>query len=227
MKHLKDINKILFIVQARTGSTRVKNKMTREIKPGLTLFSNAIEIVKKSKIPLNNFYTSVNEEELIKTANKCGVNIFHRSVESANESQDLLKIFEWHKLDFDYYVIISACCPFLKPSTINSFIDFFLSKECNGLMSVVKRRNVLWDSNMKLLNSKESDDFQTQTLPHYYEAAHCLYAGSMRRLKNENIHMGNFSINDPMIFEMDEYESFDVDYEWQFNIVNSMFQLNK
>jgi len=227
MKHLKDINRILFIVQARTGSTRVKNKMTREISKGVTLFSNVIDIVKNSKIPHKNFFVSINETPLINVAKSKGVNIFKRSKESANESIDLLKIFEWHNLDFDHYIIISACCPFLKPKTINNFIDSFINNKCNGMMSVVCRKNILWDNKNDILNYKTSNDFQTQTLNEYYEAAHCLYAGSMNRLKENSIHMGKFIKKDPMIFEISEEEAFDIDNEWQFNLVKSRFTLSK
>ena len=89
------------------------------------------------------------------------------------------------------------------------------------------RRNILWDNKKDILNYKTSNDFQTQTLNEYYEAAHCLYAGSMNRLKENLIHMGKFVKEDPVIFEISEEEAFDIDNEWQFNLVKSRFTLSK
>ena len=220
---MKNINDILFIVQAREGSTRIENKMTREFN-GTNLFTHCLRNLKSTIIPHSQLYASVGEENLIKCANQEGVQIFQRSIESAGESHDLLKIFEWNKLDYKYYILVSACCPFLSPETINGFINNFLSSKHDGVMSVIKKKNIIWDANMDYLNKRVSDDFQTQTLPHYYEAAHCLYAGSMDRLRDERIHMGTFmDPNDPATYTIPESEAFDIDEMWQFELAYKKF----
>ena len=73
MKNIKDI---LFVIQARTQSTRVPNKM---LKPfgGSNLFEIAIQKILNSKIiPKDNFYLSVMDDELIEIAKKYKVNYF-------------------------------------------------------------------------------------------------------------------------------------------------------
>lgn len=220
---MKNINDILFIVQAREGSTRIENKMTRKFN-GTNLFTHCLRNLKSTIIPHSQLYASVGEENLIKCANREGVQIFQRSLESAGESHDLLKIFEWNKLNYKYYILVSACCPFISPETINKFINSFVSSDYMGMMSVLKKRNILWDAQKNYLNKRVGEDFQTQTLPHYYEAAHCLYAGSMERLRNEGVHMGTFSEpNDPATYVIPESEAFDIDELWQFELAEKRF----
>ena len=97
-KSLKDI---CFIIQARLNSTRVPRKM---IKPFLdtTLMDLGIQKVLDSRIiPKDNFYCSVYEKELVELCEKCGVNVFNRSEESANEENTVSGMYEWHnKLPF-------------------------------------------------------------------------------------------------------------------------------
>ena len=73
MKNIKDI---VFIIQARTQSTRVPNKMLRSFAHS-NLFEIAIEkILQSSIIPKDNFYLSVMDDELINIAKKHDVNYF-------------------------------------------------------------------------------------------------------------------------------------------------------
>ena len=125
MKNIKDI---LFVIQARTQSTRVPNKM---LKPfgGSNLFEIAIQKILNSKIiPKDNFYLSVMDDELIEIAKKYKVNYFIRSEESTQEPVTLPKVLEWHnKLPFKYYVNINACNPILKIETIDNFVQQFIN----------------------------------------------------------------------------------------------------
>ena len=120
---MKNINDILFVIQARLNSQRVPKKMIKDFN-GTNLFSVAIDKVLESKIiPKDNFYVSICEDELIDIANDKGVNIYNRSYESANNDNSLQKIYEWHdKLPFKYVVKINGCSPLLKTETIDGFV---------------------------------------------------------------------------------------------------------
>ena len=62
---MKDIKDICFIIQARTQSTRVPNKMLRPFSDS-NLFEIAINKILNSKIiPKENFYLSVMDDEII------------------------------------------------------------------------------------------------------------------------------------------------------------------
>jgi len=86
---MKDINETLFIINARTESVRVPEKIIRPF-ANSSLFEIAIKNLLKSNLPKNNFYVSVRDERLIKIANKHNINIWNRSKNSCKEPQIFL-----------------------------------------------------------------------------------------------------------------------------------------
>ena len=84
----KNIEDICVIVQARTNSKRLPNKMLKDF-VGSNLFEIALKkILKSSIIPKENFYASIYDEDLKSVANKNNVNVFHRTEQSVSESKD-------------------------------------------------------------------------------------------------------------------------------------------
>ena len=229
---MKNIQDTVFIIQARTQSTRVPNKMLRPFAHS-SLFEIAIEkVLQSSIIPRDNFYLSVMDDELIDIAKKHNVNYFVRSEESTQEPVTLQKALEWHnKLPFKHFVIINACNPLLNVETIDNFVKQFLEVDSNGLFGVFEKKTFLFDSEGKMLNRFFGEDkylatLETKFVETCYEAAHSLYAGSTEDIAN-GIYMGNFKEQgNPNFFVMDEIECFDIDWPWQFEIAEKLY-LNK
>ena len=59
-----------------------------------------------------------------------------------------------------------------------------------------------------------------------YSAAHALYAGSMDDIAND-IYLGDFSPNYPELFIVEEQETFDIDFEWQFKMGEVLYENRK
>jgi len=230
---MKDINDVCILIQARTQSTRVPNKMLRPFADS-NLFEIAInKILKSSLIPKENFYLSIMDDELIQIAKKYNLNYFIRSEESTQEPITLPKVFEWHnKLPFKYYVNINACNPLLKIETIDKFIEKFLNSTSNGLFGVFEKKTFLFNSKGQMINQFFGDDkylatLETKFTETCYEAAHSLYAGTTEDISKE-IYMGSFKKQgDPEFFVMDEIECFDIDWPWQFDLAENMFKNDK
>jgi len=224
----KNINDICFIVQARLGSTRIHRKMLKPF-AGTTLIEILFEKLKSSKvIPQTNIYFSAYEDELKDVANKHNINIFHRSKESAkSEGENLSEIFEWYnKLPFKYVVSASACNPLLKIKTIDSFIEKFMNSEREGGFAVFKKKTYYWDENKNMVTDwGDLKVMNTKFVKPVYEAAHCLYASRMDII-GDNYWMDTKSPPEPELFVMDELEAFDIDYEWQFEIGEVMYEKN-
>ena len=226
---MKDIKDVVFIIQARTQSTRVPNKMLRPFADS-NLFEIAIKKVLSSNIiPRDNFYLSIMDDELIDIAKKYGVNYFIRSEESTQEPVTLQKALEWYdKLPFKYYVIINACNPLLTIQTIEKFIDKFLQSESRGMFGVFEKKTFLFSNDGVMLNKFYGDDkylasLETKFVETCYEAAHSLYGGTLKDIGND-VYMGSFKKSkDPDFFVMEEIECFDIDWEWQFELAQRMY----
>lgn len=224
---MKDINDIFFFVQARMGSTRVPGKMLRPF-ADTTLMDIAVEKILKSKvIPKENFYLSVHEPELIDIARKYSVSFFRRSRQSAYAEGVLTDLYEWHdKAPYKYAIKISACVPFLTIETIDRFVEKYIRIDGDGLFGVVKKKNYFWDKNYKLITPwPEGCQFMnTKIVEETYEAAHCLYGGRTDLIK-DGIWMGDFQKEgDIELFEIDEEEILDIDYEWQFKLYEILYR---
>lgn len=222
---MKDIKDILFIIQARMNSERVPNKMLKPFK-GSNLFGIAMtKVLLSDYIPKENFYVSVHEQELIDEADKLGVNVFKRSHESANNDNDLKKIYEWHdKLLFKYVIKINGCSPLLKTDTIDDFARQFIKQEEENLFGVIEQKDYFWNKEGRLITPWPEDQtiMNTKAVEPTYKAAHVLYASRMDIIKDYRF-MGDFQKEGGIkLFPMNELEAFDIDYDWQFRLAEKL-----
>lgn len=224
MKNIKDI---AVIIQARTNSQRIPNKMLRPF-ANTNLFELVLSKLLKSKvIPQQNIIASVYEDELKQIANILNINIYNRSYESANNDDNLQKIYEWHnKLPFKYVIKINGCSPLLKIETIDKFIQQFMEQKEENLFGVIETKDYYWNKEGKLITPwpKNQTIMNTKAVETTYKAAHVLYASRMDIIKN-NKFMGDFQKQKGIkLYLMDELECFDIDYEWQFKVGEKIYK---
>tara|TARA_B100000902_G_scaffold22683_1_gene27424 strand:+ start:663 stop:1361 length:699 start_codon:yes stop_codon:yes gene_type:complete len=219
---ISKINDIAFIVQARLNSQRVPQKM---IKPfsDTNLFGLILDKLLSSEvIPSENIIASVHEDELFEEANtKRNIRTFKRSYDSANNDNDLKKIYEWHnKLPHKYCILISGCNPLLSVSTIDAFVRKFVEQEEENLFAVFEKKTYYWNKEGALITPwpKDQTIMNTKAVDPVYEAAHTLYASRMDLIKDYKF-MGDFTKEGGIkLFVMDELEAFDIDEPWQFEV---------
>lgn len=224
---MKNLDEIAFIVQARLNSQRLPKKMIRPF-GNSNLFGIVLDkLINSSIIPIGNILGSVYEQELIDELDKRGLNYWHRSKESANEDEDIKLIYEWYdKLfsNYKYVVSISGCNPLLKVQTIDKFVKEFVLQDEDNLFGVIKKKTYYWDLNGKMITTWPNSQkiMNTKTVEPIYEAAHCLYASRLDLIKKEQF-MVDFTKENLKLFEIDELETFDIDYEWQFKIAELLY----
>jgi len=226
----KNKDDICVIIQARLSSERVPNKMLKPF-ADTTLLDIALQkIVKLNSInPSTAFYLSAYEEELKERALYYGLPIFHRSKKSAHsEGTPLSDMYEWWNQlkEFKYCVLVNACAPFLKSSTIDNFIEDYSRTDSDGLFGVMKKKNYFWNKKGKLITPWPNGEacMNSKVVEPTYEAAHCLYGGRLDTI-GEGIWMGNFQTPGEIeLFEMEEEECLDVDYQWQFDMCENIYK---
>ena len=221
-------NEVCVVVQARMGSERIPGKMLKPF-AGTTIMDICLSKLSKSeRIPKENIYISVWEEELKQVANNHNLNIFHRSKESAfSEGTPMTTMYEWwNKLDFKYCVLVNACAPFLKIETIEDFFELYIEQEADGLFGVIDKKNYFWDNNGSLITEWPEGQavMNTKCVTETREAAHCLYGGKMSEIGN-GIWMGDFSKQGSIeLFPMKEKEVLDIDHQWEFDMCEILYK---
>ena len=223
---MKDIKDVCFVIQSRVNSERVPKKVIKDF-AGTTLVDIALnKLVNSSVIPNNQIYFSVHDKELIDIGKKYPINIFNRSYESANCDTGLTTLFEWHdKLPFKYVVLLSACNPLLSIETIDNFIEHFINSNKEGGFGVIEKKQYFWDHKGNMISEwpEKQKIMNTKTMSITYEAAHCLYASRMDVI-GDGYWMDDKSPPEPELFVIDEFETFDIDYEWQFKIGEMLYE---
>ena len=228
---MKSITKDLCIViQSRLSSERLPAKMLKPL-GDTNLFQLAIRKVKESGIPMEDFYVSVYEPELIEVALGEQVNIFERTKESATAESEVGTMFEWYnKLPYKHVMMINPCLPFLKPETIKKFYDTFKISGVVSMFAVTKKKNYYWNADYELVTPWPDGQelLNTKAVEHTYEAAHALYGSPMDLIgegKFMGDHEGNWKRGNPILMPIEEEEAFDIDYPWQFELARGKYEL--
>lgn len=221
----KDIKDVCLLVQARMGSQRVPRKMLKPFADTTLTHVLFDKLTSSSVIPKENIVFSAHEQELVDVADQYGLYVFNRSLASAGEDNNMQLIYEWHdKIPYKYCVLVSACNPLLKIETIDKFFTEFLESDKEGAFAVFPKKTYYWNEQGESITDwKDLRIMNTKCVDPIYEAAHCLYASRLDIIKDGYWMDTNYPPQ-PHLFKMEELEAFDIDYEWQFKIGETLYE---
>lgn len=133
---MPDKQKILAIIQARAGSTRLPGKVLKDL-AGKTVLERVIERVKASKL-INDVVvaTTVNKEDLaiVKLCSDNNVSIF-----CGSEDDVLDRYYQAARLfGADHVVRITSDCPLIDPAIIDLVIDRHLRENADYTSNTLK-----------------------------------------------------------------------------------------
>ncbi len=104
-----------------------------------------------------------------------------------------------------------------------------MNTDSDGLFASVDKKNYFWNKDFEFMTPWPEGEpcMNTKVVEKTYEAAHCLYAGRMDKI-GEGIWMGDFNTpGDIELFPVSEQESLDIDYEWQFSLLEAYYDRHR
>jgi CMP-N-acetylneuraminic acid synthetase len=221
---LDKLNKNIGIFSfGRKQSQRCPNKMLRPFSD--TTLTDII-LSKLSFFNERAFFAGY-ESEFKEKSERHGVRFVQRDFNSVNIDGPITDVLAFlKKVEFEYFLIINGCLPFLTVQSINSFLVECEENNYDSAFAVILRNNFFisldreplnFDLNMKSINTKE--------VKPVYEFAHALYFFN----KDYFFKHGRYwDWNDVKLVELkDRYELMDIDTEDDFEITEQVWNARK
>jgi CMP-N-acetylneuraminic acid synthetase len=138
-------------------------------------------------------------------------------------SMNAILEYDTSQVEADYYLQTHSTNPLLRPVTISCAIKSLLGStpEYDSLFSVTRRQVRLWDQHGKAINHDPAILLQTQDLPPVYEENSCIYMFSRPTLVRRHNRLGE----NPLMFEINAAEAWDIDEELDFAIAEFLMHL--
>ena len=150
---------ISIVINARLGSTRVKNKLMRPFS-GSSLIEIALEKLNNMYF-FENRYLAVAEEPLIALAKKYqNINVLKRHSEAVLPGVNPQSVTFAHYLEVpsDYIFVFNPCLPMIRVETIKSAYDYFQSTNYKSYTSSVEIHDWIFDGKGNALTNKDPDN---------------------------------------------------------------------
>ena len=216
--------KITAVIPCRKGSTRCKNKNLR--KWGNTnLLQNKINILKKSKY-IDYILVNTDDDDAINIAKQNNILYFKRDDVLCIGDVPVYKVHEnlAENINTDIFLYSSPVSPFITSETIDRIIDYWRKHPKYEIVSAsVSIKNFIWENNIPYNFEINQGIVGTQTLDNKYKFSKAdsgLIGYKKDIVKNKCIFGDGKKI---FMYEIDELESIDIDWNLDFVISESLF----
>ena len=131
-------------------------------------------------------------------------------------------IHDTEQYSADFYLQTHSTNPLLKAKTISQAINGFITEypSRDSLFSVTRWQTRLYDQHGYAINHDPSVLIQTQDLPPVYEENSCMYIFNRENLIKKHHRIGD----NPLMFEVDADEAWDIDEELDFAICDFLLK---
>ncbi len=134
-------------------------------------------------------------------------------------------LYDTGLVEADFYLQTHSTNPLLRPATVSRAVEQFFQNfpDHDSLFSVTRMQTRLYDAGGKPLNHDPSVLLRTQDLPPVFEENSCLYLFTRDRLAARRNRLGE----NPLLFEIDADEAWDIDDEMDFAITDFLLSQRK
>jgi CMP-N-acetylneuraminic acid synthetase len=148
-----------------------------------------------------------------------------KQLRSDTISMNEILLYDTSQVEADFFLQTHSTNPLLLPGTISKAIQEFLTDypAHDSLFSVTRLHTRLYDKDGKAINHDPEVLLQTQDLPPVYEENSCIYIFTREILSHRSNRIGN----NPMLFEIDAAEAWDIDEEIDFEITDFLMKQRK
>lgn len=209
-------NQVIAIVPIKQHSERVPRKNFRDFN-GKPLYHWILETLEDTP-EIDEIIINTDAEQVIKNVpDQFNVVISERPDELQGDfvsMNDIIK-YEVERNKADLFIQTHCTNPLLQSATISKSIDEFVtSDDADSLFTVTKHQKMLYDEDLEPINHDPYKLSRTQDLPPVYENNSNLFVFTEETIENIGSRIGE----DPMIYEMDEIESIDIDTKTDFQM---------
>lgn len=140
-------------------------------------------------------------------------------------SMNTILLYDISQAPADFYLQTHSTNPLLRPATISRAINTMLSAypDRDSLFSVTRLQTRLYNANGEALNHDPAVLIQTQDLPPVYEENSCIYLFTEETIQKKGTRIGET----PILFETTPEESWDIDTEADFKMVEMFIETGR
>lgn len=216
------ISKVLAYIPARLGSVRVRAKNLRLLN-NRPLLSYAIETLNQAT-SFSASFVNTESSEIAAVAKTWGMQAYMRAPNLATSSTKTDEIvYDFLKKNpCDAVALINPTAPFLKTETIDAAVQAFIKNPSDALFSIntIKKHCRFKDQWLNVDPTKPSPRTQDLDPISFINFIICIF--DSRNAISQYEKNGNFLYSgNNFFFEIPEEESFDIDYEFEFDIAEA------
>ena len=209
------------MIQARSGSVRVKNKNIRPF-AGSSLLEIKIQQLQEIS-ELDGIIVNSNDDEILSIAKKAGCETFKRDPYYATNEVCASEMYVYFAKNFDADVMAFCNCtnPLMKAETIKNGIKkyFEVYDQYDSVNSVSSVHEFLFKDG-KPINYRLDKQPRSQDLPKIYS----LNWGFNIISPSTILKTKNMVGTNPYMYEVDDVEGFDIDYPLDFEFAEYLYR---
>jgi len=212
----------------RKGSQRIHNKNVKDfasIKGGLTYIkiSQLLKVKRIDKIIVSTNDTKV--KKIASSFNNNKIIIIERPEQLASSETSTDDLINYVPTIISSGIILwtHVTSPFVTEDIYDKAIDsYFKNKDTNdSLMTATKIQKFIWNETEAITYNREKEKWpRTQTIAPVYEINSGIFLADIEVYKNHKDRIGK----KPLLYELNEKESFDIDWEEDFEIAEVLWK---